>query len=122
MLWNHRPGLKLDKNTTERVIQDALNYLIKELFVKFDNLTSLKYLNTHSWQCLNPAESEDSDYCEAKAPDCTFVYKNINISMSSQNNVRTKVIIPLKLDPGYSRMENPNLRSLLLNSILINTF
>ncbi|CAF4657025.1 unnamed protein product, partial [Rotaria sp. Silwood2] len=57
----------------EKIIQAAFDILIVNLLNTFNNATLLQYLNTST-----------SGYLEDKfRPDCTFIYKNINISIET---------------------------------------
>lgn len=58
-------------NITEQEVQITIDNSINELFHQYYNSTSLKYLNTSRHK-----------YISNRAPDCTFIYKNINISIN----------------------------------------
>ncbi|CAF3493206.1 unnamed protein product [Rotaria sp. Silwood1] len=57
----------------EAEIQNAFDELIVSLLSILKKDTSLKYLRT----CKKP-------YLEERAPDCTFIYKNVNIDIDEQ--------------------------------------
>ncbi|CAF5013415.1 unnamed protein product, partial [Rotaria sp. Silwood1] len=62
------------KKILQDVVQSTLNDSINKLFDEFNNYTSLKCLNTSSKKYLKLE----------KSPDCTFIYKNINIDIEDQ--------------------------------------
>ncbi|CAF3900139.1 unnamed protein product [Rotaria sp. Silwood1] len=62
------------KKILQDVVQSTLNDSINKLFDEFNNYTSLKCLNTSSKKYLKLE----------KSPDCTFIYKNINIDIKDQ--------------------------------------
>ncbi|CAF2832284.1 unnamed protein product [Rotaria sp. Silwood2] len=68
VIKNNFDHLKSIKNILEDQIQNTFNQLLIDLFSQFNNSTSLKYLNT----CKR-------NYLKGKAPDCSFIYKNVNI-------------------------------------------
>ncbi|CAF3424441.1 unnamed protein product [Rotaria socialis] len=63
-------------------IQEAVDDSINAALHKIAHLTSLKYLSTP--QCR---------YLDGKAPDCGFVFKNINITKENQKQVLTDFIV-----------------------------
>lgn len=66
--------LKSIKNISEDQIQNTLNQLLICLFSQFNNSTSLKYLDTSK-----------KGYLNGKAPDCSFIYKNVNIDVKAEH-------------------------------------
>jgi hypothetical protein len=71
------------KKIPEDQIQTTFNKLLIDLFFQFNNSTSLKYLNTHNKPYLKPKASDD--ILSSKAPDCSFIYKNVNINVDDEH-------------------------------------
>ncbi|CAM4962348.1 unnamed protein product [Rotaria socialis] len=63
-------------------IQVAVDHSINAALHKIAHLTSLKYLSTPKCR-----------YLDGKAPDCGFVFKNINITKENQKQVLTDFIV-----------------------------
>ncbi|CAF3651651.1 unnamed protein product [Rotaria sp. Silwood1] len=61
------------RDITEKDFQSTFVASINELFAQFNVYTSLKYLSTDRMYYLNKY-----------TPDCTFIYKNININMDDE--------------------------------------
>jgi hypothetical protein len=68
--------------TAEDIIQDAFGRSINNVFDEIAHLTSLKYVNTSHYR-----------YLKGKAPDCGFLFKNINIIKKNQTQVLTDFIV-----------------------------
>ncbi|CAF5042422.1 unnamed protein product [Rotaria sp. Silwood1] len=62
------------RDITEKDFQSTFVASINELFAQFNVYTSLKYLSTDRMYYLNKY-----------TPDCTFIYKNININMDDEH-------------------------------------
>ncbi|CAF4477896.1 unnamed protein product [Rotaria magnacalcarata] len=75
------PWKSCDK-TNEDSIQAAFDSSINNAFHAIAHLTSLKYLNTA--RC---------HYLDRKAPDCSFLFKNINIVQDNRKQVLTDFIV-----------------------------
>ncbi|CAM4784273.1 unnamed protein product [Rotaria magnacalcarata] len=71
-----------DGKTTENLIQTAFDNLIVNLLNTLSHATSLKYLDT------------SSSYLQDKfRPDCTFIYKNININIETQQQLLEDFVV-----------------------------
>ncbi|CAF3027220.1 unnamed protein product, partial [Rotaria sp. Silwood2] len=97
---NYFDRSKVEDDATESVIQNAIDYLLKKLFVTFDDFTSLKYLNTSRFNYLNSntynkLDMKNPDVPNGKAPDCTFIYKNINIRIKDGDNCLQDFVVCL---------------------------
>jgi hypothetical protein len=74
---------KSDKNISETNIQTTFNKLLSDLFSQFNSSTSLKYLDTHTKRYLK--EKAFDDILSSKSPDCSFIYKNVNINVQGEH-------------------------------------
>ncbi|CAF2421983.1 unnamed protein product [Rotaria sp. Silwood2] len=103
--------LKLCDKKLESSIQAAFDMSLNNLFNELSDLTSLKYLNTS--HCC---------YLEGKAPDCSFVFKNINILKDNQIVVLKDFIVCLgelkRLDGNIVKEDPVGQVSRYLNYIL----
>ncbi|CAF1384851.1 unnamed protein product [Rotaria magnacalcarata] len=63
----------LDDAMNEAEVQEKFDNLINHLFVKMNDSTSLKYLNSSR-------QGPQSD----TRPDCTFLYKNVNVNLNER--------------------------------------
>ncbi|CAF3944401.1 unnamed protein product, partial [Rotaria sp. Silwood1] len=85
----------------EKEIREEFDHLIFNLLNTLNNNTSLKYLNTSS-----------SYYLEDKFnPDCTFIYKNINIKINKEDSSLQDFVVCL------GNLKSPNV-SLSEDSII----
>ncbi|CAF3365429.1 unnamed protein product [Rotaria sp. Silwood1] len=76
--------LKLCDKKLESSIQGAFGSSLNNVFNELSALTSLKYLNT-----------SHCNYLEEKAPDCSFILKNINIDKNNQRAILKDFIVCL---------------------------
>ncbi|CAF3428674.1 unnamed protein product [Rotaria sp. Silwood1] len=76
--------LKLCDKKLESSIQGAFDSSLNNVFNELSALTSLKYLNT-----------SHCNYLEEKAPDCSFILKNINIDKNNQRAILKDFIVCL---------------------------
>ncbi|CAF4657161.1 unnamed protein product, partial [Rotaria sp. Silwood2] len=67
---------------SENILQQAVNNLMSELLKKFNNLTSLQYLNTSK-----------KKYLGGNSPDCSFIYKNVSIHDKSITKVLVHFLV-----------------------------
>jgi hypothetical protein len=68
---------------SERDIQTTFNKLLIDLFSQLNDSTSLKYLDTHTKRYLK--EKASDDISSGKSPDCSFIYKNVNIDVQGEH-------------------------------------
>jgi hypothetical protein len=82
VIKNNFDHLKSIETITEEQIQNAFNQSLIDLFSQFHNSTSLKYLDTHNISYLRGAAF--NCILKGKAPDCSFIYKNVNINVQDE--------------------------------------
>jgi hypothetical protein len=68
---------------SERDIQTTFNKLLIDLFSQLNDSTSLKYLDTHTKRYLK--EKASDDISSGKSPECSFIYKNVNIDVQGKH-------------------------------------
>jgi len=71
------------ENIPEAKIQTTFNKLLIDLFSQFNDSTSLKYLDTHTKRYLKGKAFDDTS--SGKSPDCSFIYKNVNIDVQGEH-------------------------------------
>ncbi|CAF3907668.1 unnamed protein product [Rotaria sp. Silwood1] len=79
---NHYGNFVLFHEISEKILQIGFDNLMSTLLTKFNNFTSLKYLNT----C-------NKHFLDGDSPDCSFVYKNVSIHDDSIKKVLLNFLV-----------------------------